>query len=1210
MAVTTKKDVRRGIKIYIDGSEVVANSSSIRAEMKMIRESMKHMTLGSDEYREATKKWASLNTILKEHEQGLRQIDKTQQSLGSRIKGFFNMCTAKLTALAGVLYSVMNIFGKFYDQFSQKQDTAANLKALTGLDDNSIEWLTQQAEQLSTKMDETGLRIRSSSKEILDAYMMVGSAKPELLKDKEALNAVTIEALRLSEAAKMDVKDAVGAVTTSLNQFGAGADQAARYVNVLAAGSKEGAANVTEQAAAVVKAGVAANGANVSFEQLVGCIEMLGEKGIKAEVAGTGLKKFFLTLQTGAKETNPAVVGLDQALQTLADKQMSAEHIKKMFGEEGFNVAKILMDNTEKVRQYTDAVTDTNVATEQAAINSDTTAARLAQLGNQWNELGMQLIGAFIPALEASVSVTSRLIDGGRVLLSFIKEHYVEIGILAVAYNALTIKTVVATTAQKAWTLAVTVGHGIVRAYHATLLLLQAGWLFVTQGTQAATVAMRAFNIASKGTGIGVLVAVVATAAVAIYELTQRTKEATDASRILEKVNKTASDRFADEAGKVDMLNKIIHDNTAKLADRKAALDELHKIVPGYLGELDEEGRLVRDNKQAIDDYLVSLEKQIKLKAAQEELEEQYRNKRKQEKAVRDAEEARSNASRAAAAAQSSAMSQSSGLSTSGTRALNTGLNVSVQNAESRLRQAEEVLAEANDDLAKTLGNISALEDELRHSDVAITPTNPPTDDTDSPTKSGTTDPAKQAMEAIEAEHLRRMNELRQQYADGIIATQTELNERLEALELDTLRQKLAVAGLEPKQREDIVAKVLELKMKLIDQVKAIGTLETETEEQRLANSLAQNQKAYDERLSMLRRALQAEVLTQEEYNAKLRLIRQQKDTDDQKARADAAKKVLDEQRKTLASAELLLRESVANRQLTEAEANQQRHELRNAFFQQALQITGLGEAELTELTREQAEERITQAEEDSKREEEINKRKFDAMKQVATDFGDALGDLLTDSESTFKDFMKAILKSVIDAIANMATAYIAEVTMKNIATLGPLGLAKAAGEIALIQAAKATLNGLMNFDTGGFTGDGRWDEPRGIVHAGEFVANRYAVANAAVRPVLDLLDQAQRAGTIRHLTADDIAAVAGHTASPATTTARKSATLSPISATDPETKRLLRECIATMRLVKERFDLPIVAETYATGRGGVNEAQKLVERMNANASRYGKTGN
>lgn len=75
--------------------------------------------------------------------------------------------------------------------------------------------------------------------------------KPELLKDKEALNAVTIEAMRLAAAAKIDLKDAVTATTVSLNMYGESADQAARYVNVLAAGSKEGAADVSAQAAAI-----------------------------------------------------------------------------------------------------------------------------------------------------------------------------------------------------------------------------------------------------------------------------------------------------------------------------------------------------------------------------------------------------------------------------------------------------------------------------------------------------------------------------------------------------------------------------------------------------------------------------------------------------------------------------------------------------------------------------------------------------------------------------------------------------------------------------------------------------------------------------------------------------------------------------------------------------------------------------------------------
>ena len=200
----------------------------------------------------------------------------------------------------------------FRDERNKLEESQAGLKALTGLDDDSIAWLTRQAKQLSTTMTEEGLRVRQSASEILDAYMLVGSAKPELLGNKEALAAVTEEAMRLQAAAK-DIKlsEAVDALTLSLNQYGAAADQAGRFANVLAAGSKEGAANIASQARTIRNAGVAAASANVSIEQTVGLIETLAEKGIKDEVAGTGLKKFFLVLQTGADETNPKIVGLE-----------------------------------------------------------------------------------------------------------------------------------------------------------------------------------------------------------------------------------------------------------------------------------------------------------------------------------------------------------------------------------------------------------------------------------------------------------------------------------------------------------------------------------------------------------------------------------------------------------------------------------------------------------------------------------------------------------------------------------------------------------------------------------------------------------------------------------------------------------------------------------------------------------------------------------
>jgi hypothetical protein len=54
---------------------------------------------------------------------------------------------------------------------------------------------------------------------------------------------------------------------------------------------------------------------------------------------------------------------------------------------------------------------------------------------------------------------------------------------------------------------------------------------------------------------------------------------------------------------------------------------------------------------------------------------------------------------------------------------------------------------------------------------------------------------------------------------------------------------------------------------------------------------------------------------------------------------------------------------------------------------------------------------------------------------------------------------------------------------------------------------------------TGGYTEEDSDDlTPVGIVHANEFVANARAVKNPTVKPVLDIIDVAQRSGTIRNI--------------------------------------------------------------------------------------------
>ena len=76
-------------------------------------------------------------------------------------------------------------------------------------------------------------------------------------------------------------------------------------------------------------------------------------------------------------------VGLDKALENLKNKTWMQAPLKMMFGEEGYNTASVILQNTEMVKDFTAAVTGTNVAYEQAAINSDTAQAKLEQARNK-----------------------------------------------------------------------------------------------------------------------------------------------------------------------------------------------------------------------------------------------------------------------------------------------------------------------------------------------------------------------------------------------------------------------------------------------------------------------------------------------------------------------------------------------------------------------------------------------------------------------------------------------------------------------------------------------------------------------------------------------------------------------------------------------------------------------------------------------------------
>ena len=256
------------------------------------------------------------------------------------------------------------------------------------------------------------------------------------------------------------------------------------------------------------------------------------------------------------------------------------------------------------------------------------------------------------------------------------------------------------------------------------------------------------------------------------------------------------------------------------------------------------------------------------------------------------------------------------------------------------------------------------------------------------------------------------------------------------------------------------------------------------------------------------------------------------------------------------------------------------------------------------------SEEEVEKAKRNSEEIETILKDRYTQFSNIAIDIsqsmGDEIGQLFGRQKQSLKEFSKDVIKIVLDALEKIVLIKQQEALIMALSTMNPLEIFKAIAKIAAIKAAFALAkNAATNWWTGGFTGDGQWNQPAGIVHKKEFVANRFAVANPHIRPVLDLVDAAQRSGTVSSLTREDIAAVGGMRSTYSTRATGVISSNQNVS--DTQTAAIISTLVSvnrTLAQVKERFDKPIVAETYATGKGGVNEAQKLVNKMEANASR------
>lgn len=282
------------------------------------------------------------------------------------------------------------------NQSIKYEKALSNLSALTGLEGEGLTKLDSIARSLQS-IEVEGAKVVNTGPDILEALKLVGGARPELLQDAEALGEVAEAAIILSKASGDDLKPSVDALTTTLGQFKLQASDTPRLINELAAGAKEGSAEIPQITAALKEFGTVAEISNASTSNSIALIELLADRQLKGAEAGTQLRnilsklasadilpknaqKQFERLGIDINVLKDATLPLEARLRELGKAQGDLSALTKIFGLENLQAATIITSGIDKYVQLNEAVQGTSEAYRQAGVNADNMATRLENL--------------------------------------------------------------------------------------------------------------------------------------------------------------------------------------------------------------------------------------------------------------------------------------------------------------------------------------------------------------------------------------------------------------------------------------------------------------------------------------------------------------------------------------------------------------------------------------------------------------------------------------------------------------------------------------------------------------------------------------------------------------------------------------------------------------------------------------------------------------
>lgn len=369
----------------------------------------------------------------------------------------------------------------------------------------------------------------------------------------------------------------------------------------------------------VIKSGRVLLAAQVPAEKLQGTLKNIGDVASGSQVPLTELSSIYgKVLNKGkaqAEELNQLSERGIPILQVLSKQYgVTTEEILKM-GSQG----KITSDVIEGA--FAAMTSEGGMFFNMMEKQSETAGGKLStlqgSLGLLASELGERANPAVGELLDKAIQLTNYLSENKDTVIAVAKVM-AQLTAAFVAYKVTVIATRKATLLFNAVQKAAVITN-----------------IFFTKGLKKARVAMRLFNVTAKANPIGLIVAALTIAIPLFIKLISSTNKLNATQRAALEINKRATEIYADEAGRLRVLQMTLESGNITQKKRGEIIQEINKNYGQYLDKLLTEKSTDEEIAVALERVNSALLKKAKIQAGKDILAENAKEQIKLERLLR-----------------------------------------------------------------------------------------------------------------------------------------------------------------------------------------------------------------------------------------------------------------------------------------------------------------------------------------------------------------------------------------------------------------------------------------------------------------------------------------------------------------------------------------------------------------------------------------------